>query len=298
MVYQFKTKIKKTLSDTHTPVELYLKLRDKFPGMFLLESSDYKSKENSFSYLCIKPVASFVVDKRKTTITYPDTKMDICDTNKIDVVKALNMFVHSFKTEEFSYDFVTNGLFGYTSYDAIPLFEDIIFKPSETDFPLLQYHLFRYLIVFNHFNDELYLIEHTYKEEHSDLNQLEDIVSQRAITQFGFKTHKSETSDFTDEEFLNVISEGIEHCHLGDVFQVVMSRKFQQHFKGDEFNVYRALRSINPSPYLFYFDYGNFKIFGSSPEAQLTIQNKRARVNPIAGTYQRTGNIEQDKQLA
>ncbi len=80
-----------------------------------------------------------------------------------------------------------------------------------------------------------------------------------------------------------------EHCFRGDVFQLVLSRRFFQNFKGDEFNVYRTLRSINPSPYLFFFDYGDFKIFGSSPEAQLIVQDGKAEIHPIAGTFKKTG---------
>lgn len=298
MSFSFKTHIKKTLSDTHTPVELYLKLRDRFPGTFLLESSDYKSKENSFSYLCASPLASFVVNRETTTVTLPNGNTETTLTEASGVEDTLDSFIKQFETEQTDYEFITNGLFGYTSYDAIPLFEDIAFKAPSRDFPLMQYHLFRYLIVFNHFNNELYLIEHTPDNTPSTLDHLEDIVNQRAITQFDFNTSKEESSNFTNEAFLKVIEKGITHCHLGDVFQVVMSRQFQQQFKGDEFNVYRALRSINPSPYLFYFDYGDFKIFGSSPEAQLTIQNREAKINPIAGTFKRTGNAKQDKELA
>lgn len=298
MNFRFKTNINKTLSDIHTPVELYLKFRDKYTSTFLLESSDYKSKENSFSYICIEPIASFTVDENQTIVSYPDQTKHTFNTDEIDVSEKLNSFTKSFESGNAKREFVTNGLFGYTSYDAIPLFEDIEFKKRNIQFPLMQYHLFKYIVVFNHFNNELYIIEHLLKNEFSNLNKLIDLINQRSITQFQFKTIDEEQSNFSDEKFLKVINDGIEHCHLGNVFQVVMSRKFHQKFKGDEFNVYRALRSINPSPYLFYFDYGDFKIFGSSPEAQLTVKNKKAHINPIAGTFKRTGNFEEDNVLA
>jgi anthranilate synthase component 1 len=95
-----------------------------------------------------------------------------------------------------------------------------------------------------------------------------------------------------------MVSKAKAHCQRGDVFQMVLSRRFSQQFKGDEFNVYRALRSINPSPYLFYFDYGNYKIFGSSPEMQLKTEGNKATINPIAGTFKRTGDDIKDEQLA
>jgi anthranilate synthase component I len=298
MTYKFKTTILKTLSDTHTPVELYLKLRDKFPSSFLLESSDYKSKENSYSYLCVQPIASFVVNKQKTQQIYPDGRHEIFETRGINVADTLFAFSQQFESDDLQLGFTTNGFFGYTSYNAIPLFEDIVFSHDDFDLPLMQYHLFRYIIVFNHFNNELYILEHLQAHEKSNMSFIRDMIANRAITQFSFSTKGNEESNLTDESFLQKIETGKQHCFLGDVFQVVLSRKFRQQFKGDEFNVYRALRSINPSPYLFYFDYGDFKIFGSSPEAQLTISEGKATINPIAGTFRRTGNAKEDEQLA
>lgn len=298
MKYQFKTNIIKKLSDTHTPVELYLKLRDKFPHSFLLESSDYKSKENSFSYLCLLPIASFIVETEKTKINYPNKINQEFITHKINISEKLFEFTKQFKSDTLPYDFITNGLFGYTSYNAIPLFENLQFKNTHNEFPLIQYHVFKYIIVFNHFNNELFIIEHLLENEITQIEQINDIITNKAANTYSFKQISKEISNFTDEDFLKIIDKGIHHCYLGDVFQVVLSRKFQIDFKGDEFNVYRALRSINPSPYLFYFDYGNFKIFGSSPEAQLTISNNKATINPIAGTFKRTGNNEKDEQLA
>ena len=298
MIYSFTTNVHKTLSDTHTPVELYLKLRDKFPNSFLLESSDYKSKENSFSYLCFQPIASFVVKKDKTSIHFPDGTNREKSTSSIKIAEELYQFTNSFQSEDLKLGFVTNGLFGYTSYDAIPLFEDIQFKNQSFNLPLIQYHLFRFTIVFNHFNNELFILENLLKDEDSNLQEIKDLLVNRSVTTFHFKKTSDETSNFTNEAFLKKIAIGQAHCFKGDVFQVVLSRKFQQQFQGDEFNVYRALRSINPSPYLFYFDYGNFKVFGSSPEAQLTISNQKAVINPIAGTFKRSGNLEEDKSLA
>jgi anthranilate synthase component 1 len=106
------------------------------------------------------------------------------------------------------------------------------------------------------------------------------------------------SSNLTDEQFIEFVKKGKDHCYRGDVFQLVLSRRFSQGFKGDEFNVYRTLRSINPSPYLFFFDYGYFRIFGSSPEAQLIVQDSKAEIHPIAGTFRRTGDDEKDAKAA
>lgn len=298
MSYKFNTIVRKNLSDTTTPVELYLKFRDKFPNSFLLESSEHKSKENSYSYLCFEPIASFITDRDTTLITYPDGKKESLHTNSISITEKLNAFINQFSSDILNLGFTTNGVFGYTSYDAIPLFEDIAFENKDFDLPLLQYQLFRYQVVFNHFNNELYLLEHLLDGQESCIQDIEDIVFKRAVTQHKFTSDDAETSNFTDKEFLKRIGKCRDHCYLGDVFQVVLSRKFYKKFSGDEFNVYRALRSVNPSSYLFYFDYGNFKIFGSSPEAQLTIKNNKAIMHLIAGTFRRTGDMLKDKQLA
>jgi anthranilate synthase component I len=298
MTYKFTSQLIKTLSDTHTPVELYLKLRDKFPHSFLLESSDYKSRENSYSYLCLQPLASFVVNRDETVLTFPEGEKLTYATEDIDISQLLQEFAGSFQTDTPELGFLSQGLFGYTSYDAIPLFEDIQFRHQDFDLPLMQYHLFRYLIVFNHFNNELYLLEHLLPGETSNVRYVQDQIAHRAVTQYPFATLGTEEADIPAEDFLALIQQGKQHCYRGDVFQVVLSRSFRQAFRGDEFNVYRALRSVNPSPYLFYFDYGVCKIFGSSPEAQLTIADHKAAIHPIAGTFRRSGKQAEDEALA
>ena len=298
MHFHFSTNRIDTLSDTHTPVALYLKLRDKYPHSFLLESSDYKSRENSYSYLCLQPVASFMVSREHIELCYPDGSRQVRTMAACSTATVLQEFASSFSTDEQDKGFLTNGLFGYTSYDAIPLFTDIRFRHHSFDLPLLQYHVFRYVIVFNHFNNELYLLEHLLPGEVSKLQELADIIANRTISHYGFAAVGSETSNLTEAAFLEKIITAQRHCFRGDVFQVVLSRKFSQPFQGDEFNVYRALRSVNPSPYLFYFDYGAFTIFGSSPEAQLTITGGKASIHPIAGTFRRTGDPAQDRSLA
>jgi anthranilate synthase component 1 len=298
MEYNFTTVVHKSLSDTTTPVELYLKLRDKFSNCLLLESSEHKRKENSYSYLCLEPIGAFIVNRDTTTIEYPCGKKDLLDTNSLSIPDALNEFTGRFTSTDLRLGFSSNGLFGYTSYDAITLFEDIELANKDFSLPLMQYHLFRFQIVFNHFNNEIYLLEHLLDGEFSRINSIIDIVFNRAVTQHKFMAEAGETSNFSDAEFLETIKNGIGHCLIGDVFQVVISRKFRQKFMGDEFNVYRALRSVNPSSYLFYFDYGSFKIFGSSPEAQLIIKDNKATIHPIAGTFRRTGNQAEDEWLA
>lgn len=296
---KFTINYKKMIGDTYTPVELYLKLRDKYPNSFLLESSDYSSHDNSFSFIGLNPIASYVADKNITSMQHTNGQKEQFQTREKDLTEQLHQFLKTIQVENNSgIDFLNTGVFGYTSYDSIPLLESITFKPNTSDLPLVQYHFFKYIIIFNHFNTELYLVEHKLAEEESHLPALLEILKGQTPATFNFKTTYDELTSNTDEEFLSLIEKGKQHCFRGDVFQLVLSRQFKQKFAGDEFNVYRTLRSINPSPYLFYFDYGNFKIFGSSPEAQLVIRNNKAYINPIAGTFLRSGEADKDKEIA
>ncbi|KUF37860.1 anthranilate synthase [Myroides marinus] len=288
---------KKILGDLYTPIEIYLKLRDKFSNSFLLENSSNHSRENSCSYICFEPIMSYIVDAKHTTVqtleqttTYP--------TADIDVLEQLQAFIKGIDVENITvYEQLKAGIYGYTSYDSIPLVHDIQFKPADTTLPLMQYHFFKYVIVYDHYKNELHLVEYTTAEETSQLDKIHSYLNTNSITPYPFKTIDNPITPYTDDEFLDIIRRGKEHCFRGDVFQLVLSRKYKQGFTGDEFNVYRALRSINPSPYLFYFDYGSFKIFGSSPEAQVVVKDNKAYVNPIAGTFRKTEDKAQNELL-
>ena len=302
--YSFRTSSKRLIADVVTPVSIYLKLRDKFANTILLESSDYHAADNSYSYICCNPIASFSLKRNKVAMIYPDgNREDVQLKDRSDVIGLLSEFISGFKVEEQSFNFITNGLFGYISYDAVEHFEDIELHDHDKpdyDIPEIHYTVFRNVLVVNHFKSELFIFDHQLKEDRSDSN-VEDLISiigSKNFPAYEFHVDPKETSNFTDAEFLKIIEKGREHCLLGDVFQIVLSRRFQSSFKGDEFIVYRALRAINPSPYLFYFDYSNFKIFGSSPEAQIVIKNNRASIFPIAGTFKRSGNDNYDSELA
>ncbi|HOX83546.1 MAG TPA: chorismate-binding protein, partial [Chryseolinea sp.] len=278
MKYKLKTYSKKLLADTLTPVNIYLKLRDVYAGSILLESSDYHGHENSLSFICCDPIASFQVRGNDVEMRYPDgssIKKELTQTGQ--VIALLEDFRNSFVPDHIESKYANNGLFGYMGYDAIRFYEDVSINQTEDRIPDILYKLYRYVIVVDHFSNELSLFQHEIEKNaegaernsHSALDKVEQIIFSNRFSTYRFALTDGETSNFTDEEFLKVIEKGKEHCFRGDVFQIVLSRRFTMGFKGDEFNVYRALRSINPSPYLFYFDYGNFKLIGSSPEAQL-----------------------------
>ncbi|MBX9852003.1 MAG: anthranilate synthase component I family protein [Cytophagaceae bacterium] len=300
--YTLKTRHKKLLADTVTPVSIFLRIRDKFANSILLESSDYHSNDNSYSYICCNPISRFEVSNGEVKIKYPDQKLvNHKLTRKGEVMEHLTSFTNSFDVQQTDFNFINNGLFGYISYDAIRYFEDIginNYEKEDRKIPEVLYQVYQYIIVINHFKNELFIFEHSYGDKESSLPILETLINNKNFASYKFYSDNNETSNFDDNSFLEVIMKGKEHCHRGDVFQIVLSRRFCQTFKGDEFNVYRALRSINPSPYLFYFDYGSFKIFGSSPEAQIVIKGNKATIYPIAGTFKRTGNDKQDEELA
>lgn len=303
MKYTLTTIHKKLLADTYTPVSIYLKLRDKFPNSILLESSDYHGNENSFSFICCKSLAAVKVENEQITRSFPDGKVVMTPIEKhTSVPDEIKKFADTFQVSSSEFKFISNGLFGYISYDAVRYFEEVgisATKKESKKIPDLLYSIYQYVIAIDHYKDEIYLFEHSFEDKPGNgLEQLEALIANKNFASYPFQTEKEETSNFTDEEFMKVISKGKEHCKRGDVFQIVLSREFSQAFTGDDFNVYRALRSVNPSPYLFYFDYGNFKIFGSSPEAQLIIKNRLASIHPIAGTFRRTGNDDADAQLA
>lgn len=300
MKYKLNTRSKKMLADTLTPVNIYLKLRDVFAGSILLESSDYHGHENSLSYICCDPIASFQIKANEAEIHYPDGKIakeSIAKTGQ--AIELLEAFRNSFEPDKVVSKYANNGLFGYMAYDSTRFFEEVQIKNAGTQIPDMIYKVYRYVIVVDHFSNELTLFEHSFgKNEEGSLEKMEQLIFSNRFSTYKFSLVNGEESNFTDEEFLKIIEKGKEHCYRGDVFQIVLSRRFQCNFKGDEFNVYRALRSINPSPYLFYFDYGSFKLMGSSPEAQLQVSNGRAHIYPIAGTFRRSGNDQEDAALA
>lgn len=305
MKHKVTTRYKKLLADTFTPVSIYLKLRDRFVNTILLESSDYHGVEDSFSYICCSPIAKFELQADGgLSQHFPDGTSLHSQPTREDLLQNLQNFIGSFEVEKTPFQFISNGLFGHIAYDAVQYFEDIDFdkKKLNLEIPLITYQAFRFVIAVHHFKNELYIFEHTAESaqtpEGEDIAFIESLIQNKSFAAYQFAPKGEEHTNFTDAEFMDVLAAGQKHCFRGDVFQIVMARRFWQQFSGDEFNVYRALRSINPSPYLFYFDYGNFKIFGSSPESQIVIKNGVAGIYPIAGTFRRTGNDLADSELA
>lgn len=297
--FTYTTRYKTIPGDLHTPVTTYLKVRDLFPQSALMESSDYHGSENNRSFIGLNPVASIGINHGTATATYPDGSTEehpITDSFRAE--HAIAGFLSHFDVNGEYNNYC--GLYGYTSFNAVRYFEQIKIKDSrdsKNDAPDMLYILYKYLIVFNDFRNEMLLLEMWKDNEESHLENVEKAIRNRNYTTYSFRAIGETTSTLTDEEHKANIRKGIAHCMRGDVFQIVLSRRFVQGYEGDDFQLYRALRSINPSPYLFYFDFGGFRIFGSSPETHCKIENGRATIDPIAGTTRRSGDKKTDAEL-
>ncbi|MGL4359013.1 MAG: anthranilate synthase component I family protein [Sediminibacterium sp.] len=293
------TECKKMLGDVYTPVGIYLRLRDRFRDTILLESTDHHVSENSYSFICINAIAGIEISSSNSVeFKLPGEQPEKQSINSsTNIPKLVWQFIQRFSYNKESHkelDFA-QGLYGYTNFEAVQFFDTVELQSPQTyPIPLMRYRLYQYVIAFNHFKDELYLCENKIGGIESEFALVESLIKSKDVPVFPFALVGDERSNFSDEAYQDMVRKGIDSCLRGDVFQIVLSRRFEQHFTGDEFNVYRALRNINPSPYLFFFDYGDYKLMGSSPEAQLVVANGKAIVHPIAGTFKRTGDEAAD----
>ena len=298
--YSYTTASKTILADLYTPVGVYMQLRDIYPQSALMESSDYHDKNNSRSFIGINPMASVAVGHGVATISFPDGKNEKHEINgNYGVADAMHALIDRIKvTGEQSQ---VCGLYGYTSFNAVRYFEGIPVKDEtqeKNDAPDILYIMYRDIIVFDHFNNTLTIVSLSESSEDTRVSEILKAMNRANIQAYDFHPIGDVRSTLTDEQHKANIRRGIQHCLRGDVFQIVLSRRFVQRYEGDDFRLYRALRSINPSPYLFYFDFGGFRIFGSSPETHCRIEGKRAYIDPIAGTTRRTGDAEADRRGA
>jgi anthranilate synthase component 1 len=301
-----QTTCRKMLADVFTPVGIYLRLRDRFRDTILLESTDHHAADNSWSFIGINAIAGMEISSPgKAERKFPGMKPESIELDRnVSVTALLQDFMSQFDASASDKEACfAQGLYGYTAYDAIPFFDQVKWdkKSAVSEKPpiaLMRYRLYQYLIAINHHKDELFLLENHIPGIPSDIELVERLIRNKDIPVFPFKATGTEQSNMTDSDYRSMVEKGIAHCRRGDVFQIVLSRRFQQSFTGDEFNVYRTLRSINPSPYLFFFDYGDYKLMGSSPESQVVLSNGKAVVHPIAGTFRRTGDDAVDQEAA
>ena len=298
--YKLNSYHKKIIADTITPVEVYLKIRDVFPNSLLLESSDYRSSNNNFSFICFNEIGSIKIKDFVLEEKFPDGKTSSEKLKQsLNIPDIIHKYLDNFDIDQNEHTFVNNGLFGFVSHEAIKYFENISLSEDKEDLniPDIFYGLYQNIIAISLYNHEAHIFCNSFDKE-NNIETIENILISKSYPVFNYNNIGEKTSDISDNDFIEYVNKAKSHCKRGDVFQLVLSRRFKQKFEGDEFNVYRSLRSINPSPYLFFFDYGDFKIFGSSPEAQIIINDGIAEIHPIAGTFKRTGNDINDKKIA
>jgi anthranilate synthase component I len=298
--YKLNTYHKKIIADTITPVEVYLKIRDVFPNSLLLESSDYRSSNNNFSFICFNKIGSIKIKDFVLEEKFPDGKTSSEKLKQSpNIPDIIHKYLDKFDIDNNEHKFINNGLFGFISHESVKYFENISLSEDkkDLDIPDIFYGLYQNIIAISLFNHEAHIFCNSFHKE-NNIETIENLLISKAYPIYSYNNIGEKTSDISDDDFMEYVRKAKSHCKRGDVFQLVLSRRFKQKFKGDEFNVYRSLRSINPSPYLFFFDYGDFKIFGSSPEAQIIINDGLAEIHPIAGTFKRTGNDENDNIIA
>lgn len=308
------TSVRTMSADLFTPVGIYLRLRDRYRDTILLESTDHHTSENSYSFIGVNAIGGIeITDASELEYKFPgDLPRRLPLEQGSSIPEMIWDYMQSFHIESGSKECrFAQGLYGYTAFDAIPFFETLQFRKksytaaaadvdvkSKDVIPLMRYRLYQYVIAIDHYRDVLYLLENHLPGLEGDAKTVEHIILNRDVPQFPFQTRGEESSNLTDESYIDNVKKGIAHCYRGDVFQIVLSRRFEQAFTGDEFNVYRSLRMVNPSPYLFFFDYGEYKLMGSSPESQLIVAGGKAIVHPIAGTFRRTGDDIVDRKEA
>ncbi|WP_395618584.1 anthranilate synthase component I family protein [Aquirufa sp.] len=297
-----RTSRKTLLADTLTPIGIFLKIRKNYKNSVILESADYHGKEHGFSHIAFDPVARFELTDSKVTQTFPDgTQENFTLANRHEAVAALKSFADRFDFKKEKGDSpMANGFFGHISYDAVTYFEDIDIqaKNPESEIPSIRYYVYRYVVAVNHFNNQMSLYAHSYDGSEPSFDTITFLLDMPHYATASFARKGEEVSNLTEDQTREIVNTCIKHCLRGDVFQIVPSRRFAQKFDGDDFQVYRALRSVNPSPYLFYFDYEEYRIFGASPEKQIKIEGSVAEIHPIAGTFRRSGDDTRDAELA
>jgi len=280
-------------ADSYNPVLLYRQLRHKFRKVCLLESNDYNNRSDSKSFLGLDPIVE---------ITYESGIFKLETEGQLSLIEPIIGISSSQQLQILldSYQMIDGSkprFFGRISFEFSHEENKIqASNPSDSEIPEIHLFLFRYVIQIDHFKDEGFIIKQSFTDCELETEEIHQLLRSNNLSMFPFELLGDEQEEKTEFQFKNMVEKAQEHCRRGDVFQMVLSNSYKQAFFGDDFEVYRSLRRLNPSPYLFYFDFEDYRLFGSSPEAQLKIIDGKAEIHPIAGTVVKSGIIEDDQK--
>jgi len=298
----------KVTADLLTPVLAYLKLRKKEGHCFLLESVEGIGRLARYSFIGVNP--SKVITNYGLEISILENgRQTGCKMNLFDYLKEMMTSVRAAKVEELP-DF-TGGIVGYLGYENIALVEDVIHFRDKNHFgtPDAVFGLYDTIIAFDHYKHQIILITNVSLDKNTNrekiFRQAKEELHERWIQllepiefRSDFEIRLDETENGENDKFIDNVRAGKKNIEEGDIFQIVLSRRFQATYSGDLLNVYRALRIINPSPYMYFIELGgNFTIIGTSPEDLLNVKNRKATILPIAGTRKRGQTPDEDSQL-
>lgn len=294
------------VADTETPITLYLKLLDQGPSC-LLESVEGGQYLGRYSFIALDPIVTFRSAGGDGALVFPDGRAENVSGPPL---KTLREIMQSFRVPERENNLrFWGGAVGFTAYDAVRSLEKLPGTPvDELQMPDCIYFFPSTVVIFDHVRHTVTLSVNlpldgedpcvVYKRAVSKLKQIRDKL-QRSIPYTGeFTLQGAIKEDLSDDEFVQRVQRAQEYIRAGDIIQVVLSRRYALNFDGDDFAIYRRLRSVNPSPYMYYFNLGDIKVIGSSPEMLVRVENETVTTCPIAGTRPRALDPEEDRRLA
>ncbi len=294
--------------DLETPVSAFLKLRT-LGARFLLESAEDPTSIGRYTFIGIDPLLQVRIENNRTILKSDDSELVVEHESAQQPFSTVQKLLESFAVESSRAEIpLLGGLVGYTSYEIIRCFESKLAGVlPETEHPLGLYYFVDTLLVFDHYMRRLKLLRLRHGNEplssgrgHVTMEQIKEALGSQSIVSAHTRVSGGNgyVSNFDQGAFENIVVTAQKHIFKGDIFQTVLSQREERQSGVDGFNVYRALRMLNPSPYMFYLRFDDVELIGSSPEAMVRLQGREATIRPIAGTRRRGRTVEDDRRLA
>lgn len=299
---------RRMLADVLTPVSLFLAIREQSNHPFLFESVEGGEQLARYSFLGCNPYQTLLFDGERVTLNRKDGQTTILNEAYFEALERLTTQHTEPKLPDLPR--LTGGAVGFSSYDTVRQVEylpDI--PPSDIDVPEAVWSFYDEVYAFDHVKQQVILMKTVFVNEYTDLKRAYE-EAQEALTRMEASANQSFrssnrfsldasdlSSNMNEKQFHHMVETAKTYIYEGDIFQVVLSQRFRVPFKGDKFTLYRALRMVNPSPYLFFLEFNDFALVGSSPEVLVRVTGNEARLLPIAGTRPRGKTHEEDLEL-